>query len=175
MKNIFLVIVGLTLFLWLFSCNQGSTYMPPADAAVKSGHFLLFYNELHATDSQAPEISQPTVIKVDIIQEGGSILSDEVDAGSWNLYPVPEGVYIVKLEIEYHDQPIRLKRSFTSKINTINALNVDLLQVKPSKLKPDVQTSKATFDGETVTTVLNAKREGKPLTYEDVQRFESGN
>jgi len=173
MKNIFLIIVGLALSLLLFSCGQGFTHRYPA--VDESGYLLLFYNELCATDSQGPEISQPTAIKVDIVQEGGSILSDEVDAGSWNLYPVPEGVYIVNLEIDYYGRPIILKSLFTSRINTINAVNVDLLRVETAELTPDVQTSKATFAGKAVTTVLNAKREGKSLKFEDLQRLSAGN
>ena len=169
MKNVFYLAIGFLFSLLLFSCSQQLTYIPSAGAEVESGHLLLFYNELRSTDLKKSEIFKPTSIAVDIIQEGKSIFSGNVDAGDWNLYPVPEGVYLVNLEIEYHGQPITLKRSFNSKIKTINTLNIDLLGVGKVQLKPDIQTEKVTITGKAVAYILNAKRENKPLTFEYLQ------
>jgi len=173
MKNVYLMSMTFIFILMLFSCSQHFTYMPPADAEIESGHFLLFYNELYSTDSEQSESIKPTSIAVDIVQEGKSIISDDVDAGKWNLYPIPEGTYLVNLEIDFLDKPITLKRSFTSKIETVNALNVDFWRVEPVKMKTDVQTKKALYIGKTVSHILNVKREEKPLTFEDVQRFDA--
>ena len=171
MKSVFYLVVGLLFFLLLFSCSQHLTYIPSADAEIESGHFLLFYNELSSADLKKPETFEPTFIAVDIIQEGKSIFSGNVDDGNWDLYPVPEGVYLVKLEIEYNEQPVILKRSFTSRNKIINVLNVDVFQAL--QLKPDVQTEKATITGKAVAHVLDAKRENKPLTFYDIQRFDT--
>jgi len=171
MKNVFYLVIGFLFSLLLFSCSQQLTYIPPVDAEIESGHLLLFYNELRSTDLKILEISEPTSITVDIIQEGKSIFSGNVDAGDWNLYPVPEGVYLVKLEIEYYDQPVTLKRSFSSRTETVNVLNVDLFQAV--QLKPDIQTGKATITGKAIAYILDAKRENKPLTFNDIQRIDT--
>ena len=165
------LIVGILL---LSSCAGRFTYIPSTDAGANSGHFLLFYNELAPPESEKRESFKPTSISVEILQEGKTIISDIVDAGNWNLYPVPEGVYVVNLEIDFLDKPITLNRTFMSDVEAINALNVDFWRVESVKLKTDVETKKATCIGAAAKYILDSKREGKKLTFEDIQRVSMG-
>ena len=169
MKKLFFWI-GLWSLICLSSCAGHYTYIPSTDAGANSGHFLLFYNELAPPESEKRESFKPTLISVEILQEGKAIISDIVDAGNWNLYPVPEGIYVVNLEIDFLDKPITLNRTFMSEVGSINALNVDFWRVDPVKLKTDVETKKATYTGAAVKYILDSKREGKKLTLEDIQR-----
>jgi len=161
---IFLILFGIGLEI--ISCSRVYTYIPPVDAELNTGHFIIFFNEFTSIETADSVLLKPTPISIEIIQEGKSIITDEIEAGNWSLFPIPEGVYLVNLEINYQDQPITIKRTCTSKVEMVNCLNIDFWQVDPTKLKADVQVKRALFTGKTAGYILNSKREEKPLTFE---------
>lgn len=173
MKNFLHSSVILFLLLLLRFCSHHFSYIPPPDAQIETGHFALFFNELYPKDSKVKETFEPTVVSVNIIQEGQTIISDRFNAGSWNLYPVPEGVFVVDLEIDYPRQPVTLQRTFNSKIGSVNTLYVEFWRVEPVELQSNVQAIRANYAGETLHYILNSKRAGKQLSFDDVQRFET--
>ena len=159
--------------LEIISCSRVYRYIPPVDAEINTGHFIIFFNEFTSQGAEDSVLLKPTSISIEIIQEGKSIIDDENEAGSWSLYPIPEGVYLVNLEINYRDQPITIKRTCTSKVGTVNCLNVDLWQVEPVKFKADVQVKRALFTGKTARHILNSRREEKPLKFETLLKMKS--
>ncbi|MBU4446638.1 MAG: hypothetical protein L6422_07450 [Candidatus Marinimicrobia bacterium] len=148
-------------------------YIPPVDAEINTGHFIIFFNEFTSIEAADSILHEPTSISIEIIQEGKSIINDEIDAGNWTLSPIPEGVYLVNLEINFSDQPITVKRTCTSKVGTVNCLNIDFWQLEPTKLKADVQVKRALFTGKTAGYILNSRREEKPLKFETLLKMES--
>jgi hypothetical protein len=149
------------------------TYIPPVDAEINTGHFIIFFNEFASQGAKDSALHEPTSISIEIIQEGKSIISDQIAADNWSLYSISEGVYLVNLEINYQDQQRMVKRTCTSKVGTVNCLNIDFWQVEPTKLKADVQVKRALFTGKTTGYILNSKREAKPLKFETLLKMES--
>lgn len=160
------------MLFWLIfrcTCSQRYSYIPPVDSEIQSGHLALFSDEISSGDFGRNGAFEPAIISVNIIQEGRSIISDQLTAGSWNLYPVPEGVYLVDLKTEYSDQPVTLNRTFTSKIGSVNVLYVEFWRVEPVMF----QTNEANYTRAAAQFILNSKRTGKTLSFEDVQRFDA--
>jgi len=168
---VFLILFGICLEI--ISCSRVYRYIPPVDAELSKGHFIIFFNEFTSIEAADSVLPRPTSISIEIIQEGKSIINDEIESGSWSLYPISEGVYLVNLEINYQDQPITIKRTCTSKVGTANCLNIDFRQVEPTKLKTDVQVKRALFTGKTVRYILNSRREKRPLKFEALLKMES--
>ncbi|MCK4716838.1 MAG: hypothetical protein KAT54_08520 [Candidatus Marinimicrobia bacterium] len=168
---VFLILFGICLEI--ISCSRVYTYIPPVDAEINTGHFIIIFNEFTSQGAEDSALLKPSSISIEIIQEGKSIITDEIEAGNWSLYPISEGVYLVNLEINYQDQPITIKRTCTSKVGTVNCLNIDFWQVEPTKLKADVQVKRTLFTGKTARYILNSKREAKPLTPKFLIKMES--
>jgi len=168
---VFLILFGICLEI--ISCSRVYKYIPPVDAELSAGHFIIFFNEFTSQGAEESALLKPTSISIEIIQEGKSIITDEIEAGNWRLYPIPEGVYLVNLEINFSDQPITVKRTCTSKVGTVNCLNIDFWQVEPTKLKADVQVKRVLFTGKTAGYILNSRREEKPLKFETLLKMES--
>ncbi len=168
---VFLILFGICLEI--ISCSRVYRYIPPVDAEINTGHFILFFNEFTSIEAADSALLKPTSISIEIIQEGKNIITDEIDANNWSLYPIPEGVYLVNLEINFSGQPITVKRTCTSKMEMVNCLNIDFWQVEPVKSKADVQVKRALFTGKTAGYILNSKREEKPLTFETLLKMES--
>lgn len=167
---IFFIFFGICLEI--LSCSRVYTYIPPVGAELNTGHFIIFFNEFTSQSAEDSILLKPISISIEIIQEGKNIVTDKIDVDNWSLYPIPEGVYLINLEIEYQDQPITIKRTFTSKVETTNCLNIDFWQVEPTKLKADVQVKRALFTGKTARHILNSRREEKPLTFETLLKME---
>jgi len=168
---VFLVLFGICLEI--ISCSRVYTYIPPVGVEINTGHFIIFFNEFTSQSAEDSMLLKPTSISIEIIQEGKNIITDKIDADNWSLYPISEGVFLINLEIEYQDQPITIKRTCTSKVETVNCLNIDFWQVEPTKLKVDVQVKRALFTGKTAKHILNSRREEKPLKYETLLKMES--
>lgn len=166
----FLIYFGMLFWLILqCACSHRYSYIPSVDSEMQSGHLALFSDEISSGDSGRNGAFEPAVITVTIIQEGRTIISDELTAGSWNLYPVPEGVYLVDLKTEYSGQPVTLTRPFTSKIGLVNVLYVEFWRVEPVIF----QTNEVNYTGAAAQFILNSKRTGKTLGFDDVRRFDA--
>jgi hypothetical protein len=161
--------IGIYFVLWLSACSTGYSYLPPPDAELSTGHLAVFFHELYAPELPEPENLKQTALLISIVQEGKVIISHEISAGGWGLYPVPEGVYTVDFEIDFLDNQTPFQRTFTSNFETVNAINIDIWRVEPLKLSSEFQTKKATFTGKTVQKILNAKRENKILNFAQIQ------
>lgn len=168
-----MVLFSLIAAVLISSCAKRYVYIPPPDAEMNRGHFLLFFNEIISSEGEHPEPFQPKTVTVQIVQQEDVIISDNFESGNYMLYPIPEGNYAVQLEIEVNEEPYRIERNFEAKIETVNCLKVDFWQVEPTKLKADVQTKRALFSGEQVGSILNAKRNEKALTFERLMKMKS--
>ncbi len=172
-SKIKLTLVLLSTIFMVFSCSMKYSYLPPPDAELSTGHLVVFFNELYSTEHPEPGSAKAATLTIIITQSGKNIITHQIEAGEWGLYPVPEGVFTVNYEIEFLDQSIPLNRSYTSNIETINAINIDFWRIEPIKLDSDVQTKKAVFTGKTVNYVLDAKRQNKALDFATLQKMQN--
>jgi len=152
------------------SCSSRQAYIPPADVEMRTGHFILFFNEIAAADTFD---KQPISLFINIFQEGKSIIKAEIEAGKYVLYPIEEGVYSVNLKIDFRGQSITRKRTFTSKVGTIDGLSVEFRPAETADLKRAVQLDRAFFTGKTVSYILDSIRAEKPVKFEELLRMEN--
>lgn len=169
LSQIFLILtIGISLLN--ISCTTRQAYIPPADVEMKTGHFILFFNEIAAADTLD---KQPVSLLINIFQEGKSIIKAEIEAGQYVFYPIEEGVYSVNLKIDFGDQSITRKRAFTSKVGTIDGLSVEFQPAETADLKRAVQLERVFFTGKTVSYILDSIRAEKPVKFEELLRMEN--
>ncbi|HCK98728.1 MAG TPA: hypothetical protein DHW42_01290 [Candidatus Marinimicrobia bacterium] len=152
------------------SCSSRQAYIPPTDVEMRTGHFILFFNEMAAADTLD---KQPVSLLINIFQEGKSIIKAEIEAGKYVLYPIEEGVYSVNLKIDFRGQSITRKRTFTSKVGNIDGLSIEFQPVESATLKRAVQLKRTFFTGKTVSYILDSIRAEKPLKFEELLRMKN--
>ncbi|MCD6441404.1 MAG: hypothetical protein J7L86_06450 [Candidatus Marinimicrobia bacterium] len=167
--SMFLILMS-GISLQNISCSSRQAYIPPADVEIRTGHFILFFNEIAAADTLD---KQQVSLLINIFQEGKSIIKAEIEAGKYVFYPIEEGVYSVNLKIDFRGQSITRKRTFTSKVGTIDGLSVEFRPAETADLKRAVQLERAFFTGKTVSYILDSIRAEKPVKFEELLRMEN--